>query len=313
MTRKDEEDALELTRKRLKLPKSEEDTTPQVQISYSRLRTFMSCPFLHYLRYIKKVKLPHRTDALVFGSAFHGVMEGYNTFLVYSEDREKSSKYFLKEILKELAEDLTLAALDNAEFAPEVEVESLREALPGEVSDTSKRTIRHILSWNGPYPRDDKSIEMWIDGRVLTGYRGETYLLCGKIDEISQGGSIVEFKTANRRWSTGRVAYEWQPEFYLLLLDPTLRESLPVEYIIAVRSGKKSKPVQRFVTERTHEDTRRLKDILLSVAPLMLSEEPVKYPVRDMHCQWCPARELCDEYWGFHPEDEIVREEGDGK
>jgi len=286
--RREAEDTVEASlkafKRSVKLPNTVGQTSSD-NISYSRTRTFMECPFKHYLRYIKRMKFPYRSDALPFGSAYHSVMEAFNSYTVVSK-KDDSHKYFLKEILPGLVEDLTDATLGNAEFTEDVDVEEIHEKFPHDLHDLSSSSVKTIHAWEGPYPRDIDSIEMWIDGRSLQGFNGDVFFLDGKIDLISTTNSIVEYKTAKRRWNADSVAMSWQPDFYLLLLDPTFTTSREVEYIIAVRGYKRGSPIQRFTTRRTMEDTRRLRAVLSEVIPLMIAEKPVMYPVRDMHCRW---------------------------
>jgi hypothetical protein len=46
-----------------------------IKISYSRFSCYLSCPYKHYLGYVKRLKLKKPVRPLYFGSDFHKLLE----------------------------------------------------------------------------------------------------------------------------------------------------------------------------------------------------------------------------------------------
>src|SRR3989304_5093987 len=76
----------------------------QKAISYSQFSLYQNCPLHWKLRYIDKIKEDKPNISLLFGSAFHSVLQDY-VHCIYEKSVEESDKMDLSGMLKQRMAD----------------------------------------------------------------------------------------------------------------------------------------------------------------------------------------------------------------
>lgn len=149
-----------------------------MQVSYSRVGCYGSCPFQYKLRYLDKLKtLPDQAadNALYLGTAIHTAFETGNV-----EDAIKSyrSNYYMltdahinEEIKLEMLIPKVLALLPKAECEVEISTDDFIGFIDRlEYLYTDKKGIKHFAIWDYKYC-NPKSIDRYLQSGQLHIYK----------------------------------------------------------------------------------------------------------------------------------------------
>jgi len=147
-----------------------------ITISYSRMQTYLSCPYSHYLRYIEGIVKKGKSRPLSFGSDFHKLLE-------VRKDKSKVKSVF--KIQKESYYDLD----SNSQT---------------ELGDNYLEDLKTIFTdYMKLYKDTSLPDQTEVPFEIIIGkYHGELVVFNGIIDEIyntDEGVIIGEHKTFNRK------------------------------------------------------------------------------------------------------------------
>lgn len=147
-----------------------------IKVSHSRVSCYLSCPYMHYLRYVEKLSKKGKSRPLSFGSDFHKLLE-------LRGDKSKLKSGFKS--IKEAYYDLS----------PQSQAD-----LGDSYLEDLKTIFKDYTKLYKDYPIPDKT-EMEFDVE-LGKYHGEPVIFTGIIDEIydTENGLIIgEHKTFSRK------------------------------------------------------------------------------------------------------------------
>lgn len=188
-----------------------------ITVSHSRVQTYLSCPYAHYLRYIEGIIKKGKSRPLSFGSDFHKLLE-------LRSDKKALQKAF--ENIKEAYYDLDPA--------------SQEELGEDYIEDIKQIFVDYMRFYKGA-PLPDKT-EMPFE-IPIGKYNGEIVAFNGVIDEIYEtenGLTIGEHKTFSRKPDRVFIAMNTQKCMYakaVQLLTGSLPREVMWDYI-------KSSPAQ---------------------------------------------------------------------
>ena len=218
-------------------------------LSYSSISTYQTCARAWKFHYIDRVPTK-AAAALVFGSAFHGVIEDYLT--VPGGDLQST---WAERWHAQLEQDGT-DAVDWGTDTPEalhnlgVSMFTAKEVIE------PLSTIRAMVEDSGPV----------IERRVTLQVPGVPIPVIGYIDIITDDGVPGDFKTSARRWSDARGSDEMQPVFYLAALNQAAYAGNPERRFRHYVFTKTKKPeLQIIETTRTAGELLWLLDMIRSV------------------------------------------------
>lgn len=188
-----------------------------IKISHSRVQTYLSCPYAHYLRYVERIIKKGKTRPLSFGSDFHKLLE------------LRSNKRKVKSELRQIKENYY--DLDPA---------SQTELGEDYINDLKDIFTDYMKVYKGtPMPsRTEIKFEI-----PIGKYLGEVVAFNGVVDEIyeSEDGLIIgEHKTFSRKPDLVTVVMNTQKCLYakaVQLLTGDLPHGVMWDYI-------KSSPAQ---------------------------------------------------------------------
>lgn len=188
-----------------------------ITVSYSRVQTYLSCPYAHYLRYVEGVIKKGKSRPLSFGSDFHKLLE------------LRSNKKALKAAISDIKE--AYYGLDPAS----------QEELGEDYIEDLKQIFSDYMKLYKGTPLPDKTE---VPFEIPIGkYNGEIVAFNGVIDEIYEtenGLTIGEHKTFSRKPDRVFIAMNTQKCMYakaVQLLTGSLPREVMWDYI-------KSSPAQ---------------------------------------------------------------------
>ena len=192
------------------------------RLSPSGYMSYVNCPLSFYYSYIAKIKLPQPVIHLVFGSAVHKAIEemyegntayeevftaNFTPEMLDPESREQYSKYYVMglEMLKNYMQNHTV--LDQM------------------------------------YGLNDGKSEFKFRKHVVSPLTGEvsSIPLSGVVDRLTNGGKVIEYKTAAKKWDAKDPKVRVQSLLYNLWYY-TEYGTIPDEtlYLILLKKFKKS-------------------------------------------------------------------------
>lgn len=159
-----------------------------MKVSYSRVSSYLSCPYRHYLSYEEKLRLNRAKRPLLFGSDFHGLLE------------VRHSKKKFKEKFQEITE----------------KYESLTPDIQVEMGENYLKDLKEIfMDYKKVYKKEEKPIIAEHEFLLpILKYKGEEVLFHGFVDEIYEGGILGEHKTFSRMPDMGVLAMNPQVCLY---------------------------------------------------------------------------------------------------
>ncbi len=173
-------------------------------LSYSSVSTYQLCARSWEYKYVKKISTP-ASPSLVFGSAFHGVVEAVIKARVAGDQQIPVEAIW--------AEHWAKVQEEKIDWASE---------LPEELSNLGLRMLTHkdtIALLQSIEPMLDETGAPMIEKRVELHVPGVPIPIIGYIDLIDSTGCPCDFKTAARMWTKEKAEAEEQPLFYHAALN----------------------------------------------------------------------------------------------
>ncbi len=177
-----------------------------LHISASALKSFLTCPWKFRLQYVEGVRPEFRPSALILGSAVHEAIAAYHASLQAGEVLDPAA--VLARFDEALGEGLSGDV--PVEFKSGEDVVGIRDtgrALVG--TYLREASIRRVVAVERPFSA------VLIDPRTNEALEPR---LIGQLDLVEQDDdgsiTIVEIKTAARRWSAGQVDLDLQGSLY---------------------------------------------------------------------------------------------------
>ena len=256
-----------------------------LHLSASALKTFLSCPFKFRLRYVDGAKPEFQPSALILGKAVHAALAEHHLSLM-KETR--------------LAPDAVLTCFDE-NLDREVEIDLPIQFKCGDDLDALRETGRGLVEVYLEEAKIGKilAVEQPFQASLVDPRTGEELepRLVGFFDLIEEhedgSVSVVEIKTAARKWSAGQVELDLQGSLYAEAVSrsglvPDGREAR-LRYDILV---KNKKPIlDRQHTIRRPEE--RHMALCIAVDALKAIEHGAFYRNPSWACSGCQYRKQC--------------------
>jgi len=181
---------------------------------------YMSCPRSFYYKYIAKVEIPQKKIHLLFGGGVHAGIEG-----IYH--KQDPYPFFEKHFVQD-----KLMSDEQDKFK--------------EYYDLGHEMIKNYAEQHDTldnlYKLNDGISEKYIKRHLINPLTGETSTLpmAGRIDRLTNGGKIIEYKTAKAKWNPKDMAFKTQTFLYNLWYYSEYGE-MPNEtlYFILLKKYKK--------------------------------------------------------------------------
>jgi len=249
--------------------------------SCSAIKTYLRCPQQWEHRYRRRTQPSHRNVALLVGSALHEVAASfYDYFRQHAESP---------------AVDLLLGVFDDCwnkgvTVDPPIKADDV-----GAEKDMGIGLVR-VFHEKVPRPQEVLAVEHAFVLPVTTLAPGSEsdLLVVGAIDAVvvDQDGhvSIVELKTAARRWSTDQLVHDLQPALYQVAARETGIAEAPrlrMDFLLKT----KRPDLESVSVLRTREQEIEAGKVFSGV--LRAIEQEIFYPVRTWACADCEYAHAC--------------------
>jgi CRISPR/Cas system-associated exonuclease Cas4 (RecB family) len=254
--------------------------------SISQLKTWMLCPRQFELKYVRGVDPEFVPKALAFGTTFHSALARYYVDLrdigvfppvekliqLFSDlwQQKKQGKVPLqgededgdgKTDPVDLAAKMLRAFHGQAALAEGVKVEAVEQPFNITLHDPDTGEVQ-----------EEKLV-------------GVIDLVLSEDDHVT----LVEHKTAARKWPLDQLRNDFQPTAYQLATKEIGHTEVGLRYQIVTKT--KNPTVQIEDVMRTDEDENDFRRISLGV--LKAIDSGVSYPVRGWQCRGCPFQKTC--------------------
>jgi len=253
-----------------------------IELSPSKIQTYMTCPLTYYYRYVEKI--PTITNGRAWmGSAVHYGIEqtfkeknnqaGYEAYLKKFRTQEKEINWQEEEPEAVEQEGLNLLKryLVSSEFNNLKIIDTeININIIFRIEPENKRIV--FL-----YPLKD-SEELNSDK-----------IIC-YLDAITQDG-IVDWKTTKKKWTQDQIERNIQFAIYALAYHylSGLIE-IPIETHVLI--SKKEPELQVLKTNKTQEDFEKIKNVIYQIVKAIDNE--IFYPNPNMLCEnYCDYKSLC--------------------
>lgn len=252
-------------------------------LSASAIGKYLRCPRSHYFRYVERRTPESRASALVFGSAVHTAL-GY----FYSAHRNHRAEPGIEE-LTDIFRGAWAEGLDDG---PPV--------LFGDDEDADKLTdmgvaMLGIFLKKAPFYRDVIEVELPFSIELADPDTGEVLpRLVGVLDAVVRekdgGYAILEHKTAAKRWTDDKLAFDLQLTAYSLAA-PQLGFGDDAAVVVQVLLKTKTPDLVLYRPHRSDADRRDLVHIVRGITRAVRAE--AFHPIRDWHCRGCEYASAC--------------------
>jgi CRISPR/Cas system-associated exonuclease Cas4 (RecB family) len=253
-------------------------------LSVSSIKTWMLCPRKYAFRYIDKTPVSHRSINLILGGIIHNVAEMYYRFL---DDTGQDPPL---EMLLDMFSDSWQQKLEDG---PPVLCENL--------DSERDRGLLLVREFHASVPRPVEIIAVEhafaIPLAVLSPQSERDLLIVGAIDAIvvddDNRCTIVELKTAARRWQAVQLAYDIQPTIYQVAArtqglhdNPSLR----LDFLLKLKT-----PVFESVTIARPPEFELEAGVVLAEVTRAI-DAGIFFPVRSWACKDCEFAYTCGSY-----------------
>jgi RecB family exonuclease len=251
-------------------------------LSASGIGKYLRCPRSYFFRYIERRIPETRASSLVFGGAIHHV-------LAYAYQKQR---------LLEPAPDLDeLSDVFRGAWA-----EGLDDGIPvlfgddesaDKLTDMGVRMLGAFIEKAPLYPQIVE-VEMPFSVELADPETGEVLpRLVGVFDavvrEADGGYAILEHKTAAKRYTEDKLAFENQFTIYSLAAPQLGLGNAQV--IVQVLLKTKNPDLVIYRPHRSDADRRDLVDIVRGITRAVRAE--AFHPIRDWHCRGCEYASAC--------------------
>ncbi len=250
-------------------------------VSVSNVTTYLKCPRQWEHRYLLKTPPAHRAGALAFGSAIHAALA-----LFYGKLR--------RGIVEPCAEELSQTFADrwSLELSGDIPVLLDGGDTPGSLRDKGADMLQVFLD-RSPRPHRVVGVEESFSVELYDPSIGEVLpRFVGWIDAIVEdvGGRrlILEHKTAARRFSESKLAYDLQATGYSLAAHLMGKQA---RVVFQVLTKSKNPALDLHEVKRTEQDHLDFQQTVAGVQRAV--KAGAFYPVRDWWCQGCQYAGPC--------------------
>ncbi len=263
-----------------------------LRLSYSAMETFHQCAFRYWLRVSGAPRAP--VASLIGGTAVHAALE-YDGMA----RRDGGEGYPYEELIAHYEEALgeTIANEDPGNLLEPPEVAAMRRQ-----GHASIRAYSVLVS---QMPYRPLAVEQSFEFPLTTdlSFSGRIDAITEPIEAATQAPvrTIVDFKTASRRWETGLEHRKDQAAAYLLAsardpqLGPPAKRVTFVTLPYDERSGVATADTR--TTNRTPDQLEAFVTTIKAVATTIQSYTRADdFTKKTSHlCAWCPYLGACDE------------------
>jgi putative RecB family exonuclease len=256
-----------------------------LHISASSLKSFLQCPWKFKLQYVEGALPEFRPSALLLGKAVHEALAFHHQALRVEEPTppEEVVGHFIASLQSEAQGDIPV------QFKNGEDLDSVRETGRGLVE----------LYLREARPQRIVAVEQPFRARLIDPRTGEELepSLVGVFDLIEKDEegnvSVVEIKTAARKWSAGQVDGDLQGSLYAEAvaqagLVPEGREAL-IRYEILVKNKKPVLDSQYAIRRRGDREMA----LTITVDALKAIEAGAFYRNPSWACAGCQYRKQC--------------------
>ena len=244
-------------------------------LSVSQITTFLACPMRYRLKYVDHVRPAFKPAALALGSAVHSAIEWLHK--AWGSGVRPSEE----DVVGIFEADLQAQAIDEIRFRAGEGLAELRAAGSALVA------LYHREVTPGPSKASELpfEVELWdaTTGEVLD------VPLRGWIDRIEADGTLVELKTASRKFDAEPLALNLQLSACSYAGRVLYRERPPLRLDCLLKT--KEPKLERVEVTRTDEDDRRLFRIVQEVLAAIEAES--FFPNPSWMCRDCEVRHRC--------------------
>jgi len=251
-------------------------------ISTSSITTYLRCPQQYAHRYILRTPPSHRAGALAFGSAIHQALALFYSRLMEGQPEPPA---------EELAATFSDRWTRELEHNPPVLLDD-RET-PDSARDQGVKLVHTFLDQAHP-PHRVLGVEEPFSIELTNPKTGSPFpeRLVGVFDAVIKDNgatSILEHKTAARRWSQVRLDTDLQVTTYFLAAP--LVGLTNAEVTLQVLLKTTTPALQLYTPTRIDQDLQDLLKVIAGVLCAIKAE--AFYPVRDWWCRSCPYAGPC--------------------
>lgn len=250
-------------------------------LSHSRIRTYLQCPLRYRFRYRERRPPAFVSAALILGGAVHEAVAWYCARLHHETETspEDFTEYFREEWRARVAEE------DVAWFGKD----------PDELEDLGA-TLCAVFAADYEPAATLALEEPFRVPLVAPHGNREPWPLVGVFDRIERDEdgrlTVVEVKTAGRRWSEGRVDSDLQLSLYAYAASRNgLAENADVLVSAEVLTKTKNPELVRYYTVRDSPEHQRTIEHVHQVAESIRKE--AFYPNPGWYCRRCEYRPIC--------------------
>jgi len=271
----------------LSSPKTLYDYRQELHVSKSQLRTFLMCPQKYCYQYVMGKEWERKSVALVLGSAIHNAVADY-----YLSLANGGSPLSVGEIQDSFIHTWTLDSKGDTPLDYNGKSED-------DLLDLGKRMLEVFTE--EIKPRNIEAIELPFSVPICDPGTGEVLpvKLVGAFDliESDEDGnrSIIELKTAARKWSDGQVETELDPIVYSYAFQEmgysTNGSETLVRFDVLVKTKKPT--LETYFTTKGEKDHRKMLSLFTKV--LRAIESGNFYPIHGWQCNGCPFERRCSD------------------
>jgi len=255
----------------------------QLIVSVSQIKTWLVCPRRYEMRYVRGMAPAFVPLALAFGTAFHAALGRYFVGVQAGAVPELDA-------LLQVFTDIWRQQLDGA-VPVQVEEDEALDRVP----ELAERMLRAFHAQASGKPIQVEAIEHAFAVDLHDPDTGEVLdeRLVGFFDLVLREGerrTVVELKTAAKKYSQDQLDYDLQPSAYKFAADELGWNDAVVRYTVVTKS--KVPAVQDEVVIR---GPLARDDFLRTVVGVLRAVDAgVSYPVRGWQCRSCPFRASCE-------------------
>ena len=268
------------------LPK--EEVIEQPHVSYSQLRTYLTCPQRYGFNYVMSAEWERKSAALPFGSAVHKAVEAY--YRTLQETGEILSVEVVVDVFDRVFKQQILNSEVEIVFKDGEDFASLR-----------KQGVELLKVFHSEVkPQKIVGVEVPFSVKIPDLANGGGFLpirLVGYLDLVeadSDGGYlIIELKTSSQRFSPIKLEHDLQSTVYSYAMSEmgfaTSKNSTLVRYDVLLKQKKPA--MERYFVSRTSEHHRRLVQLMNQIHRAI--ELRVFYRQNGWQCADCPFAKRC--------------------
>jgi len=253
-----------------------------IELSPSKIQTYMTCPLSYYYRYIEKI--PTITNGRAWmGSAVHyGIEQAW---------KERNNEVGLEAYFKKFrAQEQEINWQEEEPQIVENEGLSIlkRYLLSSEFNNLEILNTEVNININFKIEPDKKSINLFYPVKDSEELNNDK-IICYIDAVIPQG--ILDWKTTKKKWTQDQVERNNQFAIYALAYSYlTGQTEVPIQAHILI--SKKEPEIQILETKKTQEDFKITRQIIFQIIKAIQNE--IFYPNPNMLCEnYCDYKSLC--------------------